>query len=62
MLQDVLRGAPTEVGVINGAVVAEGRRLGVAIPTNRMLAQLVTALEGSYLDSRSGDWPFGLVG
>lgn len=48
MLQDVLRGAPTEIDVITGAVVAEGRRLDVPAPVNALLLQLVRALEGSY--------------
>ncbi len=48
MLQDVLRGAPTEIGVINEAVVREGERLGVETPVNRLLAALVRALEASY--------------
>ena len=45
MLQDVLRGSPTEIAVINGAIVREGERLGVATPVNRTLTLLVQALE-----------------
>lgn len=45
MLQDVLRGAPTEVAAINGAVVREGQRLGVPTPLNAALAALVEALD-----------------
>jgi 2-dehydropantoate 2-reductase len=45
MLQDVLRGGATEIDAINGAVVREGRRLGVPTPLNSMLAALVRALE-----------------
>jgi 2-dehydropantoate 2-reductase len=37
MLQDLERGARTEVDAINGAVVAEGQRLGVPTPVNAML-------------------------
>lgn len=48
MLQDVLRGSPTEVDAINGAVAREGERVGVPAPVNRLLAQLVSALESSY--------------
>jgi len=48
MLQDVRRGAMTEVDAINGAVDREARRLGVAAPVNRVLALAVAALgEGS---------------
>ncbi|HDN78893.1 MAG TPA: 2-dehydropantoate 2-reductase [Chloroflexi bacterium] len=48
MLQDVLRGARTEIDVINGAVVKEGERLGVPTPINRTLVALVKAIEESY--------------
>ncbi len=44
MLQDVLRGAPTECDAINGAVVREGGRVGVATPVNEFLWKLVRAL------------------
>lgn len=43
MLQDVLRGAPTECDAINGAVVCEGNRVGVATPVNEILWQLMQA-------------------
>jgi 2-dehydropantoate 2-reductase len=48
MLQDVLRGAATEIDVINGAIVREGERVGVATPVNRTLTELVQAIEASY--------------
>jgi 2-dehydropantoate 2-reductase len=44
MLQDVLRGARTEVDAINGAVVGVGKEVGVETPVNRVLWELVTAL------------------
>jgi len=44
MLQDVRRGAPTEVDAISGAVVAEARRLGVPAPVNETLWLAVRAL------------------
>jgi 2-dehydropantoate 2-reductase len=47
MLQDVLRGSPTEIDAINGAVAREGLRLGVPTPVNSMLAALVRALEAT---------------
>lgn len=47
MLQDVLRGSPTEIATINGAVVREGARLGVPTPVNQALALLVQALDAS---------------
>lgn len=49
MLQDVLRGSPTEIHAINGAVVREGARLGVATPYNQVITELVTALEAALL-------------
>jgi 2-dehydropantoate 2-reductase len=41
-LQDVLRGAPTELERINGAVVREGKRLGVPTPVNEQLLRVVS--------------------
>lgn len=41
MLQDRLAGRPTEIDFLNGAVVAEGERLGVPTPVTRTLARLV---------------------
>jgi 2-dehydropantoate 2-reductase len=47
MLQDILRGSPTEIETINGAIAREGQRLGVPTPLNNMLAALVRALEAT---------------
>jgi 2-dehydropantoate 2-reductase len=44
MLQDVLRGAPTEVEAINGAVVRMGEQIGEPSPVNRTICYLVKAL------------------
>jgi len=44
MFQDILRGAPTEIEAINGAVVREGARLGVSTPVNETLCRLMKAL------------------
>ena len=44
MLQDILRGAPTEIDAINGAVVRAGQRLGVPTPVNAELLNSVQAL------------------
>jgi 2-dehydropantoate 2-reductase len=43
MLQDLDRGAPTEIDALSGAVVREGRRLGVPTPLNERLWQDVLA-------------------
>ncbi|WP_028459493.1 ketopantoate reductase family protein [Chloroflexus sp. Y-396-1] len=47
MLQDILRGVPTEIETINGAIVREGQRLGVPTPFNSFLCDLITALEAT---------------
>jgi 2-dehydropantoate 2-reductase len=44
MFQDILRGAPTEVDAINGAVAQAGAALGVSTPINETLWRLVRAL------------------
>ena len=44
MLQDILRGARTEIDAINGAVARAGARVGVSTPVNETLARLVRAL------------------
>jgi len=44
MLQDVERGAQTEIDAICGAVTRVGERLGVTTPINRMCWELVAAL------------------
>ncbi len=44
MLQDVQRGAPTEIDAICGAIVQAGEQKEVPIPINRTLLQLVRAL------------------
>ncbi len=46
MLQDLERGARTEIDAMSGAIVSEGRRLGVATPVNERLLRLVRAREG----------------
>ncbi len=44
MLQDVLRGAPTEIDAICGAVARQGESLGVPTPFNTSMWRLVRAL------------------
>ncbi|MCG6877995.1 MAG: 2-dehydropantoate 2-reductase, partial [Deltaproteobacteria bacterium] len=48
MLQDVMAERATEIQFINGAIVAEGQRLGVPTPVNFTLSCLVAALQDSY--------------
>jgi 2-dehydropantoate 2-reductase len=45
--QDIARGRPTEIAHINGYVVREGERLGIATPVNRTLGALIALLERS---------------
>lgn len=48
MYQDVRAKRRTEVDVINGAIVAEGEKLGIATPVNRTLTNLIKAIEELY--------------
>ncbi len=48
MLQDVLRGSPTEIDVINGVIVRQARGLGIETPVNELLTSLVKAVEETY--------------
>jgi 2-dehydropantoate 2-reductase len=48
MLQDVLARRPTEIGVLNGGVAAEGRRVGVPTPGHDAMVALVRGLERSW--------------
>ncbi|HET7090219.1 MAG TPA: ketopantoate reductase C-terminal domain-containing protein, partial [Anaerolineae bacterium] len=45
MLQDVLKGRPTEIDAINGKIVERGRAVDIPTPINATLAALVRALE-----------------
>ena len=48
MLQDVLAQRATEIRFINGAIVSEGRSLGIPTPVNFTLSCLVEAVQDSY--------------
>ncbi|MDD5409116.1 MAG: 2-dehydropantoate 2-reductase [Candidatus Omnitrophica bacterium] len=48
MLQDVLKKKRTEIDFINGVIVRLGQELGIAVPTNRLLVDLVKTIESSY--------------
>jgi 2-dehydropantoate 2-reductase len=43
MLQDIRRGAPTEIEALCGAVVRKGEQVGVATPVNELLLDLIQA-------------------
>ncbi len=49
MLQDVRRGAPTEVDQISGAVVQMGEQVGAPTPLNRIVWRLVKSRQPVYL-------------
>ncbi len=51
MLQDVDAKRPTEIDVINGAIVAAGQRTGIATPLNDAMVWLVKAMQEAYLDN-----------
>ena len=46
---DILNRRPTEIDVINGAVVARGERYGIETPINATLVALVKGIESHYL-------------
>jgi len=48
MLQDVLRRRRTEISAINGAIIREGEQRDVPTTVNRLLVELVLALEQTY--------------
>jgi 2-dehydropantoate 2-reductase len=50
MLLDILAQRQTEVDFINGAIAECGERLGIPVPLNRALWQLVKGLESSWTD------------
>ena len=54
MLQDVLRGAESEIEAINGAVMRAAESAGVDVPANRLLYALVKALDET-VSARCGD-------
>ncbi len=45
MVQDLRKHRPTEIEAINGAVVREATRLGLDVPVNRTLTELIRARE-----------------
>jgi 2-dehydropantoate 2-reductase len=51
MLQDVLKKKRTEVDFINGVIVRLGQELGIDVPANRFLVDLVKTIESSYLQA-----------
>jgi 2-dehydropantoate 2-reductase len=50
MLLDVLAKRPTEIDFLNGAIADWGEKLGIPVPLNRAVWQLVKGLEHSWTD------------
>ncbi len=48
MLQDVLRQKKTEIDFINGVIVRLGQELGIPVPVNTLLVELIKTIESSY--------------
>jgi len=44
-LQDVMRGSPSEIMTINGAVVAYAEQKGIPVPVNRLLVELMNIID-----------------
>ncbi|MCG2714403.1 MAG: 2-dehydropantoate 2-reductase [Candidatus Omnitrophica bacterium] len=51
MLQDVLRKKRTEIHFINGVIVRLGQELGIDVPTNKFLVDIIKTIETSYAQS-----------
>jgi 2-dehydropantoate 2-reductase len=48
MLQDVLARRPTEIGTLNEGLVEQARTVGVAVPVNQAVVELIRGLEDSW--------------
>ena len=51
MLQDVINKKRTEIDFINGAIVRQGKTLGIPTPANEVLTNLVKTVESRYKKS-----------
>ena len=47
MLQDILKGKNTEIDFLNGIIVEQAKELGISVPINELLTQLIKGLERS---------------
>ena len=48
MLQDILKGKPTEIDFLNGRIVELAKGLKIKVPINELLTFLIKGLEGSF--------------
>jgi 2-dehydropantoate 2-reductase len=53
MTQDFFKGKKTEIDFMSGAIVKEGKKVGVHAPLNEAMALLVKALETTAINSRT---------
>lgn len=51
MLQDVIKKRATEIDYINGVIVRQGQELGIPVPVNSLLVDLVKTIEASYKET-----------
>jgi len=49
MWQDMSHQKPTEIAAMNGYIAEQGKQLGIAVPINTMLANMIDLAEGAYL-------------
>jgi len=49
MWQDMSHQKPTEITAMNGYIAEQGKKLGIAVPINTMLANMIDLAEGAYL-------------
>jgi len=49
MWQDISHQKPTEITAMNGYIAEQGKKLGIAVPINTMLANMIDLAEGAYL-------------
>jgi 2-dehydropantoate 2-reductase len=52
MLQDFDRGAPSEIDVINGAILREAEALGLEVPVNRTVTLLIQAMDAVHAERK----------
>jgi 2-dehydropantoate 2-reductase len=52
MLQDFDRGTPSEIDVINGAILREAQALGIEVPVNRTVTRLIQALDAVHAEAK----------
>ena len=45
MLQDIIKGRPTEIDFLNGYIVRRGRELGIPTPVNEVMIHFVKEVE-----------------